>query len=392
MSFSSCSKGMGISRRTLLRRFATGAAASAVVPAFTHSSLSAEVTPPVWSVANASGPVRLHLSENAYGASPRAIAAIHDAARLVNRYPDASEGMLRRQLADLHNVAPGQIVLGCGSSEILRLAATAFAGAGRKVVVAQPTFELMAGYARAAGAEVVAVPLRSDYAHDLDAVLSRVGGSAALVYICNPNNPTGSLTRRHDLETFLARLPDNVYALIDEAYHHYVGGSSEYASFIDRPIANPRVVVVRSFSAIYGLAGLRVGYAVAGRRAADLLRDARLPDSVNALGAAAAAAALNDPEHVRLSARRNADERQEFCNQANARMLRTIDSHANFVMLNTGHSGADMVEHFKKHGVLVAGPYLGFEKYIRISIGTPAEMTEFWRVWDLLPPMHAMTM
>jgi histidinol-phosphate aminotransferase len=320
------------------------------------------------------------------------MATIHDSARLVNRYPDASADRLRQQLADLHHVAPGQIVLGCGSSEILRMAATAFAGAGKKVVVARPTFDLMAQGARAAGSEVIAVPLRSNYAHDLDDMLSRVGNAAALVYVCNPNNPTGSLTRRNDLETFLARLPANVYALIDEAYHHYVGGSSEYASFIDRPVANPRVVVVRTFSAIHGLAGLRVGYAVASRPAADRLRAARLPDSVNAPGAAAAAAALNDAEHVRTSARRNADERQEFCNQANARMLRTIDSHANFVMLNTGHSGADMVEHFRKHGVLVAGPYLTFDKYIRVSIGTPAEMNEFWRVWDLLPPMHAMTM
>jgi histidinol-phosphate aminotransferase len=311
---------------------------------------------------------------------------------MVNRYPEALEGMLRQRLAELHNVAPEQIVLGCGSGEILQMAAAAFAGPGTRTVLAQPTFELMAEYARAAGAQVVTVPLRSNYAHDLDGMLSRLGGAPGLVYVCNPNNPTGSVTRRHDLETFLARLPGEVHVLIDEAYHHYVGGSSEYSSFIDRPVDNPRVIVARSFSAIYGLAGLRVGYAVTPRPTAEVLRAIRLRDSVNAPGAAAAIAALTDPEHVRISARRNADERQEFCNQANARMLRTIDSQANFVMLNTGHPGADMVEHFRKHDVLVAGPYPPFDQYIRVSIGTPAEMREFWRVWDLLPPMHAMTM
>src|SRR5205085_8994044 len=126
-------------------------------------------------------------------------------------------------------------------------------------------------------------------------------------------------------------------------------------------------------------------YAITAPATARLLTARRVTDGVGGAAALAAMAALDDGEHVRTSARRNTDERQEFCNQANARMLRTVDSHANFVMLNTGQPAAVMVEHFKKNDVLVAGPFEGFDRHVRVSIGTPAAMREFWRVWDLMP-------
>jgi histidinol-phosphate aminotransferase len=131
---------------------------------------------------------------------------------------------------------------------------------------------------------------------------------------------------------------------------------------------------------------------VAAPQTAALLANSGLPDNLNGVAALAAVAALDDTEHVRTSARRNTDDRQEFCNQANARMLRTIDSHANFVMLNTWRPAVEIVEHFKKNGVMVAGPFPPFDKYIRVSLGAPAELREFWRVWDLLPIYHGMTM
>jgi histidinol-phosphate aminotransferase len=321
------------------------------------------------------------------------IAAIRGASiTLANRYPDAPDERLRQTLAALHAVRPDQIVLGSGSADVLRMAVAAFLGPGKSLVVAQPTFGVMTDCARRAGAEVISVPLRSDYSYDLDAMLSHASASTGLVYICNPNNPTGSLTRRSELQAFIGKLPAGAYVLVDEAYHHYVGGSSEYASFIDRPLNNSRVIVTRTFSTIHGLAGLRAGYAVAAPETAAALSDHGLANNLNGVAALAATAALGDTEHVRISARRNADDRQEFCNQANARMLRTIDSHANFVMLNTARPAVEIVEHFRKNGVLVSGPFPTFDKYIRVSLGAPAEMREFWRVWDLMPVHHGMTM
>ena len=385
---------MVISRRNLFRHIGVGAAASVGLPSLARASVAeraADVLRP--DVHETGGPVRLHKNENAYGPSATVIAAIRGAAvTLANRYPDAPDEALRNKLAALHAVSPEQIILGCGSGDILRMAASAFLGSRKKIIVAQPTFELMADRARRVGGEVVAVPLRSDYSYDLDAMLSHADAGTGLVYVCNPNNPTGSLTRRQELEAFIGELPATAYVLIDEAYHHYVGGSSEYASFIDRPVNDRRVIVTRSFSTIHGLAGLRVGYAVAAPQTAGLLAGHSLPDNLNGVAALAAIAALDDAEHVRTSARRNADDRQEFCNQANARMLRTIDSHANFVMLNIARPAVEIVEHFRKNGVLVSEPFPTFDKYIRVSLGTPAEMREFWRVWDLLPVLHGMTM
>jgi histidinol-phosphate aminotransferase len=381
---------MDIRRRALLRHIAAGGAGSLAISALPHRALSAAARD---STTVAARPVRLHLSENAYGPSPAALAAIREGAdRLAHRYADASEETLRDRLATLHRVDADRIVLGCGSSEILRMAVNAFAGNGRAVVLSEPSHDGLAAWAREAGARVVSVPLWSDHSHDLDRMVERADGATGLVYLSNPHNPTGCLTARRELETFLTRLPSGACVVIDEAYHEFVGGSADYASFIDRPFSHSRLIVTRTFSTIHGLAGLRVGYAIAAPEIVRSLAGGRSIGSVNALGAVAAIAALNDPAHVRAIARRNADERQEFCNQANARMLRTIDSQANFVMLNTGRAALEMVGHFKAHGVLVAGPFAGFDRYIRVSVGTPAEMREFWRVWDLLPPMHAMTM
>ena len=156
-----------------------------------------------------------------------------------------------------------------------------------------------------------------------------------------------------------------------------------YASFIDDPFDVSRVKVARSFSKIYGLAGLRVGYAVTSAHTARTLASQQLADSVSAVAARAAIAALEDAEHLRTSIRRNTDDLQEFLNQATARMLRQ-DSVTNFVMLDTGRAAAGVVEHFRQHGILVAGGIRGFDQHIRVSVGTAAEMREFWRVWDLV--------
>jgi histidinol-phosphate aminotransferase len=276
-------------------------------------------------------------------------------------------------------------VLGCGSSEILRSAIEAFAPPRSTLVVALPVFESIPGWAERAGVQVIGVPVDRDYAHDVIGMLSRVDEDTRVVYVCNPHNPTGRITRRTDLEAFLRKLPASVVVLIDEAYHHYVGESSEYASFIDTPVDfnNSRVIVTRSFSKIHGLAGLRVGYAVTSAQTARVLASQQLSDGVSAVAARAAVAALEDAEHVRAGIERNTDDRQEFLNQATARMLRP-DSVTNFVMLDTGRPAAGVVEHFRAHGILVSGGIRGFDQHIRVSLGTAAEMREFWRVWDLV--------
>jgi len=373
---------MVISRRALLRHIGAAATAAAAAPSFGEAASA---------TGGAAAPAltRLDRNENAYGASERVVAAMVDAARgAANRYSDAETELLRNRIARFHSVSPEHVVLGCGSAEILRRAADAFTGSTRPLVVAGPTVELMSEYARRAGADVVAIPLRADYAYDLAAMVARCDGTTGLVYICNPHNPTGTLTRRRDLEAFIRELPDTVHVVIDEAYHHYVTESRDYASFIERPVDNPRVVVTRSFSKIHGLAGERVGYGIALPQVARLLIAARAATDLNTVAARGAMAALEDSEHLRTSVSRNIDDRQEFINQAHARMLKPIDSQTNFVMLNTERSAADVIDHFKTFGVVLSQPIPSFDTYIRVSLGTPAEMREFWEVWDVMPRRH----
>lgn len=375
---------MSITRRHLLGRLGVGAAAAAAGPALAESAFASVLVPPTLA---ASDLIRLHRNENAYGASPRAMLALMDAlSSTVQRFPDVESDALRRTLASLHGVEFDRIVIGCGSTDVLRMAANAMLVPGTSVVTALPTFDVLTRFAEQRGAAVTAVALTTQHAHDLDGMLAAVDASTRLVYICNPNNPTGTLTRRQDLERFVRTLRSDVFIVIDEAYHHYVDAKAEYASFIDRPIDDPRIIVTRSFSKLFALAGARVGYAVVAPTTARLLAASALPDAVSALAARAAALSLDDSEHGQWTAQRNASERQEFLSQANRRMLRTIDSHTNFVMLDTARPSAEIVQHLRANRILVGGPYPRYESYIRVSLGTSDEIREFWRVVDLVRP------
>jgi histidinol-phosphate aminotransferase len=362
-----------ISRRTLFRQLGAAAAVSVAAP----------------SLAARARPIRLDRNANAYGPSEGALAAMREAVNTV-RYPDVEAELLKGKIASVHRVKPEQVILGAGSGEILRMAVDAFAGPRKKLIVATPTFEPVGQYARRRGVDVAAVPLKKDHSHDLDGMLARSDATTGLLYVCNPNNPTGTLTSRRDLEAVLARLPATTHVLIDEAYQQYAGESPEHASFIDRPVGDRRVIVARSFSKIYGLGSMRIGYAIASAETSALLAAHRLSGEVNVAAAMAAAAAIDDVAHVRRSMNRNVDDRQEFYNQANARMLRTIDSQTNFVMLKVAHSATDVVQHFRKHAILIGPVFPGFEKYVRVSMGTADQMNEFWRVWDLMPGSHHM--
>jgi histidinol-phosphate aminotransferase len=267
----------------------------------------------------------------------------------------------------------------------LRIAAQAFLGRGKTLLQASPTFEAIEHYARSTGAEVLSLPLNHQYGHDLRGMLERANAAATLVYICNPNNPTGTITPRKKIEEFIAKLPSTIFVLIDEAYHHYAGTSAMYASFLDRPVDDERVIVTRTFSKVYGLAGLRLGYGIASLETARRIRPFSTRDNVNGIVARAGTAALDDQEAVKEFVKRTTSDRQEFYNQSQGRSLKPIDSRANFVMMDTHRPAKQIIEHFRQHNILVGPRFPAMDSYIRVSLGTPPEMLEFWRVWDLLP-------
>ena len=373
---------MRIDRRELFRQFGATGAATVIFPAFVEPAALAADSP--------TRLVRLNRNESAYGPCERAKAAFQEAFTEVNRFPSEEAEDLRAAVAALHGVQPENITLGCGSTEIMRMAAEVCLGPGKTLVAASPTFDFIAHAARLVGAEVRSTPLTRDYAHDLDAMLARTDATTGVVYICNPNNPTGTLTPKSDLEAFLPKVRSGVLVLIDEAYHDYVAPSGTYASWAARAAGDPRLIVTRTFSKVYGLAGLRVGYAVSSAETAKQLAARRLNMDVNVVASRVALAALSDAAHVKRIATLNSNDRQEFFNQVNARMLRCLDSQTSFVLLRTGTSGKEVAGSLRAKGVLVSAGYPLFEKHIRVSLGLPEEMQEFWRAWDALMPHHPM--
>jgi len=373
---------MHIDRRELLRQFGTAAAATALYSTLAESG-------PV-AADSLTRLIRLNRNENAYGPCEKTKAAFQETLTEANRYPSEEAENLRAAVAALHGLQPENITLGCGSTEIMRMAAELCLGPGKTLVAASPTFDFIAHAARLVGAEMRSTPLTRNYAHDLDAMLARTDATTGLLYICNPNNPTGTLTPKSDLETFLPKVRSGVSVLIDEAYHDYVTPTGSYASWAARAAANPQLIVTRTFSKVYGLAGLRVGYAISSTETAKRLAARRLPMDVSVVAARVALAALSDPAYVKKIAKLNEDDRQEFFNQANARMLRCLDSQTNFVLLRTATTGKEVVDMLRARGVLVSAGYPSFEKHIRVSLGLPDDMQAFWHAWDASMPHHPM--
>jgi histidinol-phosphate aminotransferase len=378
------------SRRGFLRSLGVGAASGVAAQCpLTGLSRAAILEPAEFTQDD--GLIRLNNNENAYGPSKRVLDAIQSSIGGVNRYPLMDHNSLAERIADQHSVKPEQVLLGCGSTDILRMTAFALLGNGKQLIQASPTFEAIEDYARAASSEVISVRLTPRFSHDLEGMQARVSASTTLVYICNPNNPTASLTPRKDLEDFIGKLPASTFVVIDEAYHEYAGQSGMYASFIDRPLDNDRVIVTRTFSKVYGLAGIRLGYAVASPNTIQKMRQFASQDNINSVVAQGALAALDDIDGVNDFVRRNMDDRQEFFNQAMARALKPIDSHANFVMMNTFHPAEDVIQHFRKNNILIGRSFQSMSSYIRISLGRLEEMRRFWQAWDMLPyPKHTM--
>ena len=375
---------MRVYRRDLFRQLGGVLTSTAFLPALGEFSKT-----PSGATPSAARPIRLHRNESPYGPSEKTKEAMQNAFADANRYPGQELDDLRAAISALNGVRPEQITLGCGSGDLLRIAAETYCGPGKSLVMATPTFNLIAGFAGASGTEIKTVPLTKRYAHDLESMLESTDASTGLIYLCNPNNPTGSLTPKSDIESFLAKVPAGVSVLVDEAYHDYVSPTSAYATWLRRTASDPRLIVTRTLSKAYGLAGLRVGYAVASLETSKRLALRRLAMGVNVIAARAAIAAIAEQAYVKKIIARVANDRQEFYNQANARMLRCLDSMTNFVMLKTAMSGKQVAEHLKEKGILVAMEYPGFDNYIRVSLGLPGDMKEFWHAWDASMP-HGM--
>jgi len=361
---------LSTSRRSFASWIGVGAAWAALRPLLEETPLGAaeSVLP--------SSTVRLSANENPYGPPPAALAAIGAALPLACRYPDRAADELAAALAAECGVAVEQVALGSGSSQILHAAAAAFCGPGGRAVTADPTFEALGHYAEVRGAVVKRVPLTADHRHDLVAMASAAGDNG-LIYVCNPNNPTATVTPARELRALLDRLPPSAVLLVDEAYHHYATGAPDYESVIPWLARYPNLVVTRTFSKIYGMAGLRVGCALASRERAAAIERQLSWDSVNAYGLVAARAALDEREHVEQACRRNAQLREWTCAELGKSGVRTLPSAANFFMADLGSDVKPVIAALHAEGVDVGRRFPAMPNHLRVTVGTESEMTAF---------------
>lgn len=314
--------------------------------------------------------VKLASNENPLGPSPKAIAAITANAANVHRYPDGASFNLRAVLADRLDVPPDQLVFGNGSSELLELLAKVFLEPQAEIIYAWPSFAMYPIVAKGMGARTIQVPLTPDHVHDLEAMAAAVTDATSLVIVCNPNNPTGTGVGAAELDAFADALPDDVVLVIDEAY-------VEYARRDDFPNAlaivrrRPNTIVLRTFSKIYGLAGMRVGYSISDPGLAGLLDRSRHPFNVNLPAEIAACAALADDDHVERSRANNALGAEYLERELGKLGIRTWPTDANFMLAETGGGAYDEL---LRLGVIVR-PMGGYEmpECVRITIGTPEE-------------------
>jgi histidinol-phosphate aminotransferase len=360
-----------LSRRDFARLLGAGAAAVVVRPTFSFAKATQSAAT---SLAEA-GIVRLSANENPYGPSPKAFQAITDSFALACRYPDEHNNLLIDKLAKLNGVNHDQILLGDGSGEILKLCAETFTGPQNgKLVAADPTFEAILNNASSNGAEVVKVPLTSSFQHDLPKM--RDSAKAGLIYVCNPNNPTASITPKTELRGFIATAPSQTMILVDEAYFHYAD-SPDYESVIPLVKDHPNLIVSRTFSKIYGMAGLRCGYCVAQKETIDRMRRNQMWDSVNCMALAAATASLDDLDHVPNGQRLNREAKTFVTSELDKMGYEQIPSQANFIMFDCKRPVVPLIQAMKERKVHVGRLFPSLPNHMRLTIGKKSEMENF---------------
>ena len=320
--------------------------------------------------------VKLASNENPRGIGPRTRAAIDAALADIARYPDGNGFELKQALAGRYHVDMGSIVLGNGSNDVLELVALAFLGPGRAAVFSQHCFAVYPLATQARGARSIVTPAKN-YGHDLETMAKAIDDETYVAWIANPNNPTGTFARHEEIEAFLRRVPERVIVVLDEAYNEYLPPDlrSDTVKLLKR---HPNLVITRTFSKAYGLAGLRVGYALAQPSVADVMNRVRQPFNVNSIALAAATAALDDMEFVARSYAANLQGLRQLEDGARSLGRQFIPSHANFLTIHVGKA-ADIYKRLLRRGVIVrpVGGGYGLPEHLRVTVGTADENERF---------------
>lgn len=370
------------SRRGFVHLLGAGAAGALLAPAATARGLEARFDPDRSraEAQRARALVRIDSNENPRGPGPAALAALGTAAAMVHRYPDDAAAELRGVVARAHAVGLPQVCLGCGSTDVLRAAVQAWTGPSRALVTAAPTYEAAAAEAKRVGAPVREVPVAKDLRLDL-AAMRAAARDAGLVYLCNPNNPTGTVHGREAMQDFIVavrRESPGCAIVVDEAYHEYVSDRS-YESMTSVAFATPRVLVARTFSKVYGLAGLRAGYGVGHESTIAEVAPWTLDIGVNTMAALAAQASIAAPgagDHLARERALNAEARELTVRFFRDAGYRPAAAEANFVMVDVRRDVNEFRKACRAQGIAIGRAFPPLPTHARVSIGTREEMEQ----------------
>lgn len=333
--------------------------------------------------------IRINFNENPYGPSPKALEALAACGRIANRYPDRAQAELTQSIAKMHGVQPENILIGCGSTEILHVVDLIYLGPGKNVIAAEPTFEAVLDYAKVLQASPVKVPQTADYRHDLPRMAAACTSKTGVAYICNPNNPTGTIVSRREIVEFLGQVPPSTLVLVDEAYHHFVEDSN-YQTSVDLIVEHPNLIVARTFSKIYGLAGMRLGYGVGSKENIARMSEEILVSNGNAAVLAAASASLTDQDALAATRQKLNNTRAWLCSELKKDGRSYIPSQANFMMIDMGADIRPIIDKFAQQKIIVGRQFPSMPTFLRVTIGTQPEMESFIAALQQIVPVAAI--
>ena len=325
--------------------------------------------------------IKLASNENPLGPSPSAVLSILKNLGKVSFYPDGNCYYLKNALSEFLEVAPANLIIGNGSDEILKLIAEAFLNEGEEAIVADPSFSEYDFTVKIMGGRTVTVPLKN-YTHDLATMAAAVTDKTKLIFVCNPNNPTGTMVSAKDLKKMLDSLPQSIITVLDEAYYEYVTDSN-YPQSLDFVREGRNVIVLRTFSKIYGLAGLRIGYGIARTELVDSILRVKEPFNVNLLAQVGALGALNDKEHVKKSREVNEQGKNYLTSEFKRLGLFNVPTQANFIWVRVGADCRTVFGKLLKRGVIVrTGDIFGSDDVIRVTVGTSEQNQRFIKMLE----------
>lgn len=320
--------------------------------------------------------VKMASNENPLGPSPKAIEAMQQMAAKAQLYPDGNSFYLKTALANKLGISTDNLIIGNGSDEIIKFLTEAFLNPGEEILTGSPSFSEYIFAAKVMDGKAISVDLK-DYTFDLEKMAEAITPKTKLIFICNPNNPTGTINTKAELDAFMAKVPEDVIVVFDEAYVEYAD-SPDFPDTLEYVKAGRKAIVLRTFSKIHGLAGLRVGYGIASPEFLAVLNRVREPFNVNLLGQAAAIASLQDDNHIAESKRIN-NEGKKYLYKEFARMgLKYVPTQANFIFLDVKKDSKEVFQAMLKKGVIIrTGDIFGLPTHIRVTIGKPEENERF---------------